>query len=62
LVLDHPNGRVGEQMRMMERQIAQAVQLLHRASAELRELNAQREGAGSRESLPLTKSTTAGVR
>jgi hypothetical protein len=62
LVLDHPNGRVGEQMRIMERQLAQTVQLLHRAAAELIELRAQREEAGAGESLPFTNSVTAGVR
>jgi hypothetical protein len=42
LVLDHPSGRVGEQMLAMERQIAQATQLLRRATEELRALGAQR--------------------
>jgi hypothetical protein len=58
LVLDHPAGRVGEQMRAIERQLVQAAQLLQRAAAEL---CAQREAAGSRESLPFTNSATAGV-
>lgn len=64
LVLEQPCGRVREQMQMMERQIAQAAQLLHRASEELRELRTQRTidgGAGVPESLPLTNSATAAV-
>jgi signal transduction histidine kinase len=61
LLLDHPSDRAGGQLRTMERQVAQAVQLLHRAAGELRALRDQRavaEGAGS---LPLTNSATAGV-
>jgi hypothetical protein len=64
LVLEPPSDRVRVQMQMMERQIAQAAQLLHRASEELRALRAQRTidgGAGVPESLPLTKSATAAV-
>lgn len=64
LVLENPSVRVYEQMRVMERQVAQAAQLLDRASEELRALRGQRtadEGAGALESLPLTKSATAAV-
>jgi hypothetical protein len=41
-VLDHPSCRVREQMLAMERQVAQAAQLLHWASEELRALRSQR--------------------
>jgi hypothetical protein len=64
LVLEHPSVRVYEQMRTMERQVAQAAQLLDRASEALRALRGQRkadEGAGAPESLPLTKSATSAV-
>jgi hypothetical protein len=60
LVLEHPAGRIGEHMRVMERQIAQAVQLLHRAAGELRARLAQSEGVAAPESLPFTKSASAG--
>jgi hypothetical protein len=62
IVLQQPSGRVGEQLSVMERQVAQAMQLVHGASAHLRALEAQRpaeEGAG--DSVRLTKSVTAGV-
>jgi K+-sensing histidine kinase KdpD len=59
IVLSHPSGRVGEQMRSMERQLAQANQLLHQVAQELRALRTQREGAGVAENFPLTKSATA---
>jgi hypothetical protein len=36
LVLDHPSGGIREQMDAMERQVAQASELLHRATEELR--------------------------
>jgi K+-sensing histidine kinase KdpD len=42
LVLDHLPARAREQMRLMERQVAQASQLLLRASEELRALRSQR--------------------
>jgi hypothetical protein len=64
LVLHNPSGRVSEQMRVMERQVAQATQLLHRASEELRALRSQRLADGvaaAAESLPLTKSAIAAV-
>jgi hypothetical protein len=61
LVLDHPGGRVGEQMRTMERQLAQALHLLTQATDELRTLRAQREDAGVPESLAFTNSATAAV-
>jgi hypothetical protein len=67
LVLDHPSGRVREQLRAMETQVAQAAQLLHRAAEELRSLRAQRAAdeeamsAAVAASLPLTKPATAGV-
>jgi hypothetical protein len=64
LVLENPSVRVYEQMRVMERQVAQAAQLLDRASEELRALRGQRtadEGAGTLESLSLTKPATAAV-
>lgn len=41
MVLDQPSDRVREQMRLMERQIAKATQLLHRASEELRAARAE---------------------
>jgi hypothetical protein len=58
VVLDYPTGRAGEQMRFLERQVAQAARLLEIASAELR---AQRKGAGAAESLDLTNSVTAAL-
>ena len=61
MVLDHPSDRVREQMRIMARQVAQAAQLLEDASVELRAAPDHRETAGS-DSLPFTKSATAGVR
>lgn len=64
LVLTHPSARVQEQMRTMERQVAQATQLVHRACEELRALRTHRladDGAAVPESLPLTKSATAVV-
>ena len=64
LVLTHPSSRVQEQMRMMERQVANAALLLHRACEELRVLRNQRTADGgvvAPESLPLTKSATAAV-
>ena len=64
LVLEQPSNRVSEQMQIMARQLAQAAQLLHRASEELRALRTQRTmdgGAGMPESLPLTNSATAAV-
>jgi hypothetical protein len=64
IVLHHPAGRVGEQLSAMERQVAQATQLIHGASAHLRGLKPQRsaeEGVAVADSLRLTKSATAGV-
>lgn len=62
MVLDHPSGRVREQMRLMERQMVQAAQLLHHASEELRALGAQRAmDGGAAGSLALTNSATAAV-
>jgi hypothetical protein len=64
LVLDQPSDSVREQMQMMERQMAQAAKLLHRASEKIRELRGQRtiDGcAGVPDSLPLTNSATAAV-
>jgi len=64
LVLDRPSDRIRDQMRLMERQVAQAVQMLHRASEDLRALNAQRrddDGVTVPESLVLTNSATAAV-
>jgi signal transduction histidine kinase len=63
LVLNHPSARVQEQMHIMERQVAQAVQRLNQASEELRALRGQRPAGGgvAPESLPLTKSATAAV-
>jgi cob(I)alamin adenosyltransferase len=64
LVLAHMPSRVSEQMRIMERQVAQATQLLHRASEELRALRSQGladDGAAVPASLPLTNSATAAV-
>jgi len=60
MVLEHPSDRVRDQMRLMERQVAHAAQLLARASEDLRVLRSQREGAAA-ESLPLTNSATAAV-
>jgi hypothetical protein len=48
-------------MRIMGRQVAQAAQLLDRASEELRVFRGQRDAAAAPESLPLTKSATAAV-
>jgi hypothetical protein len=64
IVLHHPSGRVGEQLSVMERQVAQATQLVNGATAHLRALAAQRpaeEGAAAGDSVRLTKSVTAGV-
>ena len=62
LVLDQPSDRIRDQMRLMERQIANAMQLLHRAGEELRAARSQRtEGEGATESLAFTKSATAVV-
>ena len=64
MVLADTTDRVREQMRVMERQVAQAALILHRASEELRALRAQRtvEGAAALpESLSRTKSATANV-
>ena len=64
LVLDNPSSRVRQQLCIMERQVAQAAQLLHRASEELRALRDQYDaddGAGAAGSLPFTKSATAAV-
>jgi signal transduction histidine kinase len=58
LVLDHPSGRIGEQLHMMELQLAQATQLLHHAADELRSLRTQRSPD---ENFALTNSATAGV-
>jgi len=60
MVLNHPSDRVREQMRIMARQVAQAAQLLERASQELHVDHGHLEATGS-DSLPLTKSATAGV-
>lgn len=59
LVLNHPSGPVREQLRTMEIQVAQAAQLLHRATEQLHVSRDQRAAAGA--SLPLTKPVTAGV-
>lgn len=60
LVLDEPQGRVREQLRTMEHQIAQAAALLHRAAEELRRLQDQRENGGvAVANRDLTKSATA---
>jgi K+-sensing histidine kinase KdpD len=49
LVLNHPQGRVREQLRTIEQQVAQATRLLHLAAGELRRLQGQRstDTAGS---------------
>jgi len=60
MVLEHPSDRVREQMRLMERQVAQAAQLLAHASEDLRLRRDQREGATA-ESLSLTNSATAAL-
>jgi hypothetical protein len=60
MVLDHPSGRVGEQMRSMERQVAQAAQLLHQVVEEMRAMRAQRDGDGA-ESFALTNSASSGL-
>jgi hypothetical protein len=60
-VLHHPSASVREQMQAMERQVAQAAQLLHRATEELCASRGQRGGAAAPESLPLTKSASAAV-
>jgi len=67
LVLDHPSGRVREQLCAMERQVAQAAGLLHRAAEELRASRSQRgaeEGTASSAAganFERTKSATADV-
>ena len=62
MVLDKSSDRVRGQMQLMERQIAQAMQMLHRASEELRSARAQRtESEGPAESLPFTNSATAAL-
>ena len=69
LMLEHPSGRVREQLCAMERQVAEATQLLEGAVEKLRSLRAQRfaeegmtpsaVGAGN---FVRTKSVTAGVK
>jgi hypothetical protein len=62
MVLDQPSDRIRDQMRLMERQIAQAMQLLHRAGEELRAARAQRvEAEGAVEHLTFTKSASAAL-
>jgi signal transduction histidine kinase len=61
LVLDRPAGRVGEQLRAMELQVAKAAQLLQSAVDEVRALRGERVADDCAASLPLTNSTTAGV-
>ena len=58
---DHPSDRVLEQLRMMARQVRLAMQVLDRASQNLRVAQSQREGVAASDSLPLTKSATAAV-
>jgi signal transduction histidine kinase len=63
-VLDRPSDRVREQMRIMERQVAQASQLLLRAAEEISVLRNQRgadNGADAAENLDFTKPATAAV-
>jgi hypothetical protein len=61
-VLDHPAGRINEQLRRMERQVAEAAQMLQGAVEELRALRAQRDTEGDAAgSFDLTKSVTARV-
>lgn len=59
MMLDHPSDGVRQQLRTMERQVAQATVLLQRAVDELRALRTQRDTAG--ESFDRTKSATAAV-
>ena len=65
LVLAHPSGRLQEQLRTMENQVAQATELLQRAAQEMRSLRVQRDAEeGSADlagNFDLTKSATAGV-
>jgi len=62
LVLDHPAGRVSEQLRRMEHQVEEASQLLQGAVDELRALRAQRDAEGdAAASFDLTKSVTSRV-
>jgi hypothetical protein len=68
LVLDHPSGRIRQQLRTMEHQVAQAARLLHCAAEELRAGRAQRgaeersePSAAAGESFDLTNSATAEV-
>jgi signal transduction histidine kinase len=68
LVLDHPSDRLREQLRAMERQVAQAAGLLHCAAEELRARRAQSvpdrgraSSAAAAESFDFTKSVTAEV-
>lgn len=58
LLLEHPQGPVQEQLRVIERQVAAASRMLADAAGEMRRQQAQRAGAGS---LVLTNSATAGV-
>jgi signal transduction histidine kinase len=68
LVLDHPDGRISEQLHVMEQQVVEAARLLTTAANRMRHLRAQREEddgalpcAGVAESLALTNSAIAGV-
>ena len=62
LVLDKPSARVSEQLRRMERQVAEASQMLQSVVVELRALRAQRDAEGDAvASFDLTKSVTARV-
>jgi hypothetical protein len=60
MVLDQPSDRIRDQMRLMERQIANAMQLLHCAAEELRSTRDQRnDSEGAVDNLAFTKSATA---
>jgi signal transduction histidine kinase len=66
MVLDHPQGRVREQLVAMERQVAESARLLHFAAEEVRRLRSQRaagagESAAATASLDLTKPATSAV-
>ena len=60
MVLDQPSDRIREQMRLMERQVAKATQLLHRASEELRAARAHSE-EDAPQNLTFTKSASVSL-
>jgi len=64
LMLGHPSGKVQDQLHAIERQVAQAVDLLQRATKQLQAQRITGDGAFSpedEESFDRTNSVTAGV-